>query len=155
MLFIAGIRPELATAHFMGAVGRIESGRRRPLFNALDRNNYVREAARNVALIRFEQDEEAQFRIAAEETEEGRLIAFLNWCIEHKDEIIALIQLIISLFAGGAVPMSTMAEEMRDIYAAGRENRKVDAQDAASLKIVPCRALLDELHRRLAIASDG
>lgn len=101
---IAGIRAAAAVPFFMGATRRLE-GRRRPLFNLLDRDSYAREAATNLALARFERDEVAQVAVQAEETEEGRLLVFFQWVLDHKEEIIALIKLIIDLFATAPVPV--------------------------------------------------
>ena len=160
-MFIAGIRPDLATPFFMGRVSQIDEQRRRPLFNFLDRNQYAREAATRLALLRFEQDEEAQLSIQADGDtgEEGRLIRFLNWCVEHKEEIKALIQLIVSLFAGVPVPAATgiplNAMSMAQCAGPGccepqsSDEALRQAADTTTVSDAPSRLLLAELNRRL------
>ena len=139
-MIIAGMRAHLSVAFFMGAVGSFE-GRRRPLFGFLDRNDWARDAANNLALLRFEQDAAAQLAIAGEDTEEGRLIAFFNWVIEHKEEIIALIKMIMELFAGAPVPM------VANVMSAGRQ----DQPSYFDLSGLSSRELADEVLRRLVL----
>ncbi len=86
----------------MVGVEGITSGRRerRHLFGILDRDKYKRRLVAMFVKDRYEADEASGVvKVAAEAGQPGRFQAILQWIIDHKEEIIAFIQMLIELFA--------------------------------------------------------
>ena len=72
----------------------------RRIFKSLERDNYLRQAATALAVEKYENslaDAEGLGQVGDENTP---LMNFLQFLIDHQEEIKALIEMIMSLFAG-------------------------------------------------------
>ncbi len=63
-----------------------------------NRDRSLRDVATALAIEKYETENAAVLAAVGDESEESGLMRFLNWLIDHQEEIKSLIQMIMSLF---------------------------------------------------------
>ena len=105
MSFFSGLQRRDVEAPAMVALHRLDSDARRrdrlKLFRALDANPYLRECYALHVMERVDADvASGALVVAADAPSEGRVLRIIQWIIDHQDEILAFVQLLIALFSG-------------------------------------------------------
>jgi hypothetical protein len=116
-LFLLGMRRVDRNLPEAAMQAQARDRRRRPqrtYLGLLRSDGELREAAAVDAWVKFHDADELAVRegtlsIAAAEDEGGKIQRFLQWIIDHKEEIFAFIEMIIGLFSG--MPVAAVASE--------------------------------------------